>query len=777
MQKLDYTKNIRGQGVALAILECFYDNITYTPFIHVEDELDINGERIITRKLKKGFKAPGTGTLKKAMNEPVDPYTLILENKLDTLRPALDDVLTFNDPFTYLGTEGLYNVTELHRTFFRSGIIQILSSRSRPDAFKTQATITNPSEAQVGVVDMKITKVGILWRKDTKRKKARSPWQEWGAILTGSQLYFFRNASWVKSLVHQYESHHKHGRSATSVVFKPPLEQFKPDFLLSTEDVVTLVDAGYKKHKNAFVFARQNQFEEIFLADNEADMNDWLAKLNYAAAFRTAGVRMRGVIGGHYDTQSSQETREADATVSNQSIISPSGEVSTRSRRFDDELAQQVMLARRQILTQKIDEANEKLAVSAKELDMLLRTARHLRLLAPIQQKTREDIVLAASQLGTSIRKTRIESWRTRCHRDILALDLDEDIKLGSSNLGQVQDEVKSSITSPPVSSQPRNSIGFNRLNSRGSTGPSSRPVAQPSGTRLFSMDEIFRTPSKLRAQHKSQGSWELPPLGFVQPDSSTKPRYGSLSEDRVCSTSVSTALDQTSLTAGPSTEISQRVAELAQPTVSPEEDQHEMLVEAGLLSPESLVSEPKPLENANAEDKSKLPENEVNDSLSKVRHSLHRKLQNAHVPTNHRGRKGRDSTSSTGMADDGTSVHDGEGLARGTGSFTVHGKKASVVSFGSEWQKMSPEEGLKLRKQAHTDGSKLSVPSVLEDDAISVATGMTSEARPGSMRTSSTHTAKSFQQPEPNSARLPESSIPVSEPEEQSPPIPGAFV
>ncbi|KAL9117676.1 MAG: hypothetical protein Q9187_005784 [Circinaria calcarea] len=784
MQKPDYTKNIQGQGVAMAILECFYDNITYTPFIYVEDELDINGDRIITRKSKKGFKAAGTGTLKKAMNEPVDPYALILENKLDTLRPALDDVLTFNDPFTYLGTEVLYNVTELHRTFFRSGIIQILSSRSRPDAFKTQATITNPSEAQVGVVDMKITKVGILWRKDTKRKKARSPWQEWGAILTGSQLYFFRNASWVKSLVHQYESHHKHGRSATSVVFKPPLEQFKPDFLLSTEDVVTLVDANYRKHKNAFVFARQNQFEEIFLADNEADMNDWLAKLNYAAAFRTAGVRMRGVIGGHYDTQSSQETREADASVSTQSINSPSGEASRRSRRFDDELAQQVMLARRQILTQKIDEANEKLTVSAKELDMLLRTARHLCLLAPIQQKTREDIVLAASHLGTSIRKTRIESWRTRCHRDILALDLDEDIKLGSSNLGQVQEKVKSSITSPPLPSQSRNSTGFNRLNSRGSIGPStqtcprsSRPVAQPSGARLFSMDEIFRTPSKLRAQHKSQGSWELPPLGFVQPDSSTKPRYGSLSDDRVRPTSDSAVVDQTPLTAGPSTEISQLVVDLAQPAVSPEEDQHEMLVEAGLLSPESLVSESKALENANDEDKSKPPENEVNDSLSKVRHSLHRKLQNAHVPAHHRVRKGRDSSSTTGMVDDGASVHEGEGLARGTGSFTVHGKKASVVSFGSEWQNMSPEEGFKLRKQAHTDGSKLSVPSVLEDDAISVTTGMTSEARPASMRTSSTHTAKSFQPPESNSARSPESSIQVSEPEERSPPIPGAFV
>ena len=57
----------------------------------------------------------------------------------------------------------------------------------------TEKTATNPEEAHPGIVDIKITKVGLLWRKDAKKKKTRSPWQEWGAILTGAQLYFFRN--------------------------------------------------------------------------------------------------------------------------------------------------------------------------------------------------------------------------------------------------------------------------------------------------------------------------------------------------------------------------------------------------------------------------------------------------------------------------------------------------------------------------------------------------------------------------------------------------------
>jgi hypothetical protein len=43
------------------------------------------------------------------------------------------------------------------------------------------------------------------------------------------------------------------------------------------------------------------------------------------------------------------------------------------------------------------------------------------------------------------------------------------------------------------------------------------------------------------------------------------------------------------------------------------------------------------------------------------------------------------------------------EGLARGKGSFTVHGKKASVVTFGLDWHNMPAEERLKTRKNQST--------------------------------------------------------------------------
>ena len=747
MQKNDYTKNTSGQGVAQEILECFYDNIAYTPFIHVEDDVDVHGVKVAARKPRKpGLRTPGQGSsLKRSGVELVDPYTLILDGKLGDLRPALDEVIVIQDPFNYLVNDTSINIADLHRTFFKSGVIQILSSRSRPEAFLNQATITNPAEAQVGIVDMKVTKVGILWRKDAKKKKTRSPWQEWGAILTGSQLYFFRNTTWAKTLMHQHDHHNRHGRTNTPVIFKPPLEQFKPDFLISTEDVVALVDSQYRKHKNAFVLTRQSVFQEIFLADNDAELNDWVAKLNYAAAFRTAGVRMRGVVGSHYegtsfDVSESHELSEQPCAPGSARIEVPKSKSGP-----ENELAQQVMVARRQIMSQKIAEANERLSVSEKQLDLYLRNARHLKILAPIQEKTRQDVVAAARKLDTNIRRARIESWRVRCHRDILTKDLAEDIRLSSGSPEGVSEQHQTSGLSsqPSVSAQSRSP--FSRLGSKSSVATTitgartSRPSSQPTGTKLFSMEDMFRSPSRMRSQHRPQSSWEIPPLSFERDGPASITRQSPNSGSHLPSTSL---VSQTSRPSHRAT-----LTEKVSPTSDKDHDDHELLVQAGLVSPEGIGSEPTKVEDhISDEERWKNSEVEGGDSLSKVRHSLQRKLHNAHVPNHHRSRKNKESSSNAAMSEEPSSVAETEGLARKAGSFVVHGKKASVIKFGSEWQNMSPEERLNLRKSAQADGSKVSIPPPVGDDALSDSSEVYADARPLSSTSASTTTAKSFQ-------------------------------
>ena len=691
MQKSDYVRNSQEQsGIAAEILEYFYDNIAYTPFIHVEDDMHPVEDKVAAEKSaqRRSSKMPNTPSLKKNSSGPVDPYALILEGKLDILRPTLSEVLLTDDPFGYCGPRGFLKINEIHRSFFRLGVIQILSARSRPDAFSNQATITNPAVAQVGVVDLKVCKVGLLWRKDPKKKKTRSPWQEWGAVLTSSQLYMFRNSSWVKSLIHQHDSHIKAGKSETAVVFKPPLEHFKPDFLVPTDDVVALTDSQYKKHKNAFVLARRNAYQEVLLADNESDLHEWLGKINYAATFRTAGVRMKT-----FSQESSKPAASAQAP-SGQNDVSESAVQTTVT---SDTLAKQVQVARRQIVIQKLKEADAKIAYFDKVLDGQLRTARHLAVLAPIQSRTRGDVISAAEQLSSSTRWTRIEKWRLRCHRDILNMDLDDDASLAS---------VRSSVTNAPQKREPgwQSKSPFSRFNSKsagvGASSSRSRPSTQPTAAKLFSMDEIFRSPSKAKpAVHKAKGSWEIPPLNFDIRRSNSLPRENENLSHQTTAKSEPSRRGVEDEIRSPGSQLDQARAEA--PTLRNQEETddstEEGLLATGPSSPALSVQENR--SEAASEDEHDRPrEPKDGEGLTKVRHSLQKKLQNAHAPSHSRSKRGREVAIPIGNSENGAAKSN-ERLARKQESFTVHGKKASVIKFGSEWQNITQDDRVKASK------------------------------------------------------------------------------
>ena len=392
MQKQDYIKNTSGQSVSDDVLGCFYDNICYTPFVHYEEEVDINGERVLPFKPKKSKlkgAIPDTG---KKPSGPVDPYILLLDQKLDVVRPAIRDSITMEDPYNYRANDKELDPNYLQRAFTHTGVLQIISQRSRPTAYEGQMNNTeptNPMEMQPGIIDIKISKVGTLWRKAAKKKKARSPWQEWGAILTGSQLYLFKNAHWAKGLMHQFIAAQRPGQLRTPVVFKPPLQEFKPDALIKTDHAVSLVDATYTRHKNAFTFVRPGSQEEVLLADNESELNDWLALINYAAAFRAAGVRIRGMVGGAEEDVRSRDVHRLDSTQSSRTTqTTETASSAVGNRGLSVQLQRQVMAARKQIMAQKIAEMNKEVTETNKDLDRMLRNARHLLILAPVAPRT-----------------------------------------------------------------------------------------------------------------------------------------------------------------------------------------------------------------------------------------------------------------------------------------------------------------------------------------------------------------------------------------------------
>jgi hypothetical protein len=711
MGRNDYIKNSTCEGVSDDVLGCIYDNIVYTPFIKIEDEVDLKGG-VATRRTKRTavLKGPmGTDPAKKVAREPIDPYTLILENKLDVLRPSIKDVMNLDDPYNYLGTAPTLDTRNLYKSFSRYGVIQIVSSRSRPEAFMSQAAQENPFQTSVGIVEMPVTKVGILWRKDAKRKKARSPWQEWGAVLTRSGLSLFRNSSWAKSLMYQHEQHQKHGDSG-AVVFQPPLQEFKQDHIIPMDGAVALVDGTYKKHKNAFVmFSKAG--EETFLADSEKDLNDWLGMLNYSAAFETLGVRQRGLVGGLYEGQRNRGIRRLESSSSTKSITTATGEVTIQSGKIDSQFAQEMMNARKELMAVRISESEEKLTQSIKQLEARLRDARHLQIMAPIQPKTREFVIHAAGRLAAKLKWARIEIWRMKCHRDILAQELEEEKQTATDRqaridrIGGTPQPIQTQL-SPQQTSRTSKISGLARLTSKASSltnnqkpplspAPSSaRPGTKSSRDTDFG-EETFKTPPEMSRQsspNQPMAHFTLPPMSF-SPQSST--HRGSLISEAAQSPN-SASKDHRPSVSTIETVSSDAVSDTGSQYATPppiETDQ------ASPRTPETPANDGLHLDPESDSETDKRPGGFAGspESRSKARRSLHRTLRDTGSATHRRSHKGRDSAS-TIVSDDG---QENEGLARAQGSFTVHGKKASVVTFGADWHDTPAEERLKIRKQA----------------------------------------------------------------------------
>lgn len=702
MQRHDYIKNSATEGVSEDVLGCIYDNVVYTPFIHIEDDVDlkaISSKRSKRTAVLKGPMNTMNDPARKAAREPVDPYTLIFENKLDVLRPNIKDVMNLDDPYNYLGTAPTLDTKLLWKSFSRFGIIQIVSSRSRPEAFMSQDSQDNPQDSSVGIVEMPVTKVGVLWRKDPKRKKTRSPWQEWGAILTRSGLSLFRNSSWAKNLMHQHEQHEKQG-DTSPVHFHPPLQEFKQDHMIPMDGAVALVDNTYKKHKNSFVmFSRVG--EETFLADSEKDLNDWLAMLNYTAAHETLGVRPRGLQGDLYEGQRNRAIRRGESSASTKTLSSPTGDVELRSGAIDKELQQQMRQARRDMMQTRITESEERLTESIKQLEARLRDARHLQILAPIQPKTRELVIHAAGRLSAKLRWARIEIWRMKCHRDILAQVLDDEKNTLLVPPARSERAPSSSQASTQQSTKAARIGSLARLSSKASSltntskpplsPTSARPGTKSSRDTDFGGDEMFRTPPE--TTHSSPNATPAP---FTLPPISLSPR---MSAHRPSFTS----------SMGHSPNLAPHDHRPSVSTVDSIAVSSDGASDAGFTTPPLTAERERaprtPIDELRLDNDSESEADQLHaassgspESRSKVRRSLQRTLRESHVSSSHRIRhKARDS-SSTVLSNDSES----EGLARTKGSFTVHGKKASVIQFGPDWNNTPAEEHLdKIRKQA----------------------------------------------------------------------------
>lgn len=255
MNKVDYCKNTKIDGVSNEVLEVswvglrggrvdadpgclqyFFDQITITPFVFVEDDVDINGLAKLDLPTTSSFFSTKSGGQKE--KSKLDPYHLIARVRFLHFRlparcssflagpyarssrryrvhhPLQKPLLlyrhyvllraSFVSPLLPSAHPDLpQNATTLHHAFARAPILQITArprskssaTEGAPLAPATSITTFAPPAEKGAVSSLKITKIGLLSRKEDLveggKKAASRKWKGWSVILTGSQLLFF----------------------------------------------------------------------------------------------------------------------------------------------------------------------------------------------------------------------------------------------------------------------------------------------------------------------------------------------------------------------------------------------------------------------------------------------------------------------------------------------------------------------------------------------------------------------------------------------------------
>ncbi|KAI1797784.1 hypothetical protein LXA43DRAFT_266533 [Ganoderma leucocontextum] len=318
MTKADYIKNTRLPGVAPEALDCFYDNIVFAPFIFIEDPLDVNGQRglvpeAMSRRMSTinvpspgGLNSSGSALLGK--NTKIDPYYLIARNLLDDLRVDVYSHIPPESPYYYCGSAGSWDEDELQRAFALAATVGVANLDNRytsspwfslsvsggpgPMFQSSLGSLPPLTPTSAGVWNVKVTKVGLMLRKEDileggKRAMSRK-WRELCVLLTGSQLMFFRDPTLAAHV--QAQSHPTNGHLVIPHASLP-----QPEETYSVRDTIAVFDKTYTKHPHTLRFALPDGRQYLLQASDEKDMNEWISRINYAGAFKTAGVRMRAL--------------------------------------------------------------------------------------------------------------------------------------------------------------------------------------------------------------------------------------------------------------------------------------------------------------------------------------------------------------------------------------------------------------------------------------------------------------------------------------------------
>ncbi|KAF9084527.1 hypothetical protein BGX23_010427 [Mortierella sp. AD031] len=447
-QYVRQAKSIDGVNTIPAdILEVLYDNITFLKFVYAEDEMDVDGQRIAEVQPTNGSWFPRRRT---ASNQRADSYNMIRHGSIAHLAPDLSDLIPFRWPYYWKGTIEMVDNVQINNQFTRAPLTFVPGLRTRglgqyphhePTTIGAGGHSVRPETmihidgerdsageaghryndnvvvSQDGCAELKIVKFGILSRKidvENGKKSAVRGWRDLGVILSGSQLLFFTDTAWFqqqRTYNTGFDPQHPPEEDGYFASEMRGGSLSMPQALISTLDSIAVIDSGYQKYPHVFRLVCPNGKQYLFRADTEHDMNDWMAKINYASAFKSAGVRLRNYrvawaedVFWIKDEQGRHQLRrrqKAGAAV--------------RSEPLD---------GRSQLLQAKMKDIDRQINACSASLAAELRLARGLEVMIPLQSTTRQKIVQSATVVGKRLRQLMLERTKLDCYRTVLERDL-----------------------------------------------------------------------------------------------------------------------------------------------------------------------------------------------------------------------------------------------------------------------------------------------------------------------------------------------------------------
>jgi hypothetical protein len=367
------------------------------------------------------------------------------------LAPDLTDLIPFRWPYYWKGTIEMVDNVQINNQFTRAPLTHVPGLRTRghvqylphepsnlgPGAHSTRPETVIHLESERdptaeaarryndnvvvsqdgGSAELKIVKFGVLSRKidvEHGKKSAVRGWRDLGVILSGSQLLFFTDTTWFQQQRVSNVGFNPQDPPEADGYFASDMRGGSPSMpqaLISTLDSIAVIDSSYQKYPHVFRLVCPNGKQYLFRADSEHEMNDWMAKINYAAAFKTAGVRLRNYrVAWADDVFWIKDEQGRHQLRRRQKAGSP-----TRPEPLD---------GRSQLLQAKMKDIDRQINACSASLAAELRLARGLEVMIPLQGTTRQKIVQSATVVGKRLRQLMLERTKLDCFRTVLERDL-----------------------------------------------------------------------------------------------------------------------------------------------------------------------------------------------------------------------------------------------------------------------------------------------------------------------------------------------------------------